>query len=95
MGAQTEERYRRFLDKYEVLGVHELELFPSLSVSQNLKSVNEEPFMYGTHYSNIGSVLHFLVRMEPFSSYLIEFQGGQFDVRSTDTLCHLMFNADV
>jgi len=45
-----------------------------------LCETNETPYHYGSHYSNIGSVLHFLVRLQPFSSYFIEFQGGRFDV---------------
>uniref|UniRef100_A0A6B2KY56 BEACH domain-containing protein n=1 Tax=Arcella intermedia TaxID=1963864 RepID=A0A6B2KY56_9EUKA len=45
-----------------------------------LETMKEKPYLYGSHYSNMGSVLHFLIRMEPFSRYLIEFQGGKFDV---------------
>lgn len=45
-----------------------------------LLEMNEQPFFYGSHYSNLGSVLHFLVRVEPFAQYFIEFQGGRFDV---------------
>ncbi|EGG15238.1 BEACH domain-containing protein [Cavenderia fasciculata] len=45
-----------------------------------LQENNETPYHYGSHYSNIGSVLHFLVRVQPFASYFIEFQGGRFDV---------------
>jgi len=47
---------------------------------QQLVEMNEKPFHYGSHYSNLGSVLHFLVRLEPFAQYFIEFQGGRFDV---------------
>jgi len=47
---------------------------------EQLVSMDQEPYFYGSHYSNIGSVLHFLVRTEPFSRYFIEFQGGKFDV---------------
>jgi len=43
--------------------------------------MGETPYHYGSHYSTIGGVLHFLARLEPFSRYLIEFQGGKFDVR--------------
>ncbi|KYR01680.1 BEACH domain-containing protein [Tieghemostelium lacteum] len=45
-----------------------------------LQEINEKPYHYGSHYSNIGSVLHFLVRLQPFSAYFIDFQGGRFDV---------------
>jgi Beige/BEACH domain len=38
------------------------------------------PYQYGSHYSNMGSVLHYLVRVEPFTTYFLDFQGGRFDV---------------
>ncbi|XP_069696255.1 neurobeachin-like protein 1 isoform X1 [Periplaneta americana] len=37
-------------------------------------------FHYGTHYSNSAGVLHYLVRVEPFTSLHIELQSGRFDV---------------
>ena len=37
------------------------------------------PFLYGTHYSNVGSVLYFLSRMEPYTSNLIDLQSGTLD----------------
>jgi hypothetical protein len=37
------------------------------------------PFMYGSHYSNVGTVLNFLVRMEPFAELAAKLQGGHFD----------------
>jgi len=36
-------------------------------------------FMYGSHYSTAGVVLHYLVRQEPFSTLAIRLQGGTFD----------------
>lgn len=36
-------------------------------------------FMYGSHYSNVGTVLNFLVRMEPFAEMAAKLQGGHFD----------------
>ena len=36
-------------------------------------------FLYGSHYSNLGAVLYFLVRLEPFTRYLLKLQGGKFD----------------
>merc|ERR1711988_1431616 len=44
------------------------------------KEMEEKPYHYGSHYSNVGSVLHYLVRLEPFSQYFLDFQGGRFDV---------------
>ncbi|GMF25693.1 unnamed protein product [Phytophthora lilii] len=43
-------------------------------------------FMYGTHYSNIGAVLYYLIRLEPFTSYALSIQGGKFD--HADRLFH-------
>ncbi|XP_075228167.1 neurobeachin-like protein 1 [Lycorma delicatula] len=37
-------------------------------------------FHYGSHYSNSAGVLHYLVRVEPFTSLHIELQSGRFDV---------------
>ncbi|KAL3216987.1 hypothetical protein MRX96_032644 [Rhipicephalus microplus] len=36
-----------------------------------------EKFHYGTHYSNSAGVLHYLVRLEPFTSLHIELQSGR------------------
>ena len=36
-------------------------------------------FLYGTHYSTVGAVLYFLIRMEPFTTYALALQNGNFD----------------
>lgn len=33
------------------------------------------PYHYGTHYSNSGIVLHFLLRLPPFTQLFLKFQG--------------------
>lgn len=37
-------------------------------------------FHYGSHYSSAATVLYYLIRMEPFTTLSIQFQGGKFDV---------------
>lgn len=37
------------------------------------------PFLFGSHYSSAGVVVHFLVRVEPFASRHVRFQGTSFD----------------
>ncbi|CAF4138084.1 unnamed protein product, partial [Rotaria sp. Silwood2] len=37
-------------------------------------------FHYGTHYSNAASVMHYLIRMEPFATLHIQLQSGKFDI---------------
>lgn len=39
----------------------------------------EEKFLYGSHYSSPGVVLHYLIRQEPFTTMAIELQSGRFD----------------
>lgn len=65
LGAQRSEQY---LERYESM----------LADFENGDSENP-PFHYGTHYSCAGYVLHYLVRLQPFSSMAIELQGGVFD----------------
>ncbi|OIT25076.1 PREDICTED: BEACH domain-containing protein C2 [Nicotiana attenuata] len=36
-------------------------------------------FHYGSHYSSAGTVLYYLIRMEPFTTLSIQLQGGKFD----------------
>uniref|UniRef100_A0A7S1UNE3 BEACH domain-containing protein n=2 Tax=Grammatophora oceanica TaxID=210454 RepID=A0A7S1UNE3_9STRA len=39
----------------------------------------KEKFLYGSHYSSPGVVLHYLIRQEPFTTMAIELQSGRFD----------------
>ena len=34
-------------------------------------------FHFGSHYSNAAGVLHYLIRLEPFTSLHIELQAGR------------------
>ncbi|XP_061144614.1 neurobeachin-like protein 2 isoform X1 [Syngnathus typhle] len=36
-------------------------------------------FHYGTHYSNAAGVMHYMIRMEPFTTLHIQLQSGRFD----------------
>ncbi|XP_015121948.1 lysosomal-trafficking regulator [Diachasma alloeum] len=46
----------------------------------NLVALNQGPFHYGSHYSNSGTVLHFLVRLPPFTSMFLCYQDNNFDI---------------
>ncbi|KAJ6248752.1 beige/beach-related [Anaeramoeba flamelloides] len=48
---------------------------------QSLTEIGSQipPFHYGTHYSNFYSVLFYLIRLEPFSTFSVNIQGGKFD----------------
>ncbi|KAA0165987.1 hypothetical protein FNF31_01601 [Cafeteria roenbergensis] len=49
------------------------------------------PFLYGSHYSNMGSVSFFLLRQEPFTSMHLALQRGRFD--HADRLFHSVAEA--
>ncbi|XP_075884079.1 neurobeachin-like protein 2 isoform X3 [Nelusetta ayraudi] len=38
-----------------------------------------DKFHYGTHYSNAAGVMHYMIRMEPFTTLHIQLQSGRFD----------------
>ncbi|XP_063780672.1 neurobeachin-like protein 2 isoform X2 [Pseudophryne corroboree] len=38
-----------------------------------------EKFHYGTHYSNAAGVMHYMIRVEPFTTLHIQLQSGRFD----------------
>jgi hypothetical protein len=33
------------------------------------------PYHYGSHYSNLAGVLHYLVRLQPYTQHFVNFQG--------------------
>jgi len=63
IGALNPDRLEQLIERY-----NNLDGFPE-----------EEKFLYGSHYSSPGAVLHYLVRQEPFTSMAIELQSGRFD----------------
>ncbi|KAG8221472.1 hypothetical protein J3R82DRAFT_1685 [Butyriboletus roseoflavus] len=47
---------------------------------ENLESVEEKPFHYGTHFSSSMIVCHYLIRMAPYTSMFKTLQGGDWDI---------------
>ncbi|GAB2247807.1 hypothetical protein Droror1_Dr00007689 [Drosera rotundifolia] len=46
---------------------------------QNFSDPDIPSFYYGSHYSSLGIVLFYLIRLEPFTALHRNFQGGKFD----------------
>jgi Beige/BEACH domain/WD domain, G-beta repeat len=65
IGALNSIRLEQLLERY-----NELELFGFTEA---------EKFIYGSHYSSPGTVLHYLIRQEPFTTMAIDLQSGRFD----------------
>jgi hypothetical protein len=61
---QNDEMRRRFGERFD---------------ESNAVDVDTPRFHYGTHYSSAGVVLHYLIRLEPYTTLAIELQDGQFD----------------
>ncbi len=65
IGALNPDRLSQLLERYK-----DLELFGFTEA---------EKFLYGSHYSSPGIVLHYMIRQEPFTTMAIELQSGRFD----------------
>jgi hypothetical protein len=65
IGALNADRLAQLLERFR-----DLELFGFSEA---------ERFLYGSHYSSPGIVLHYLIRQEPFTTMAIELQSGRFD----------------
>ena len=65
VGAINPDRLAQLLERYK-----DLELFGFAET---------EKFLYGSHYSSPGIVLHYLIRQEPFTTMAIDLQSGRFD----------------
>eukprot|EP01119_Soliformovum_irregulare_P016167 TRINITY_DN4644_c0_g1_i1.p1 TRINITY_DN4644_c0_g1~~TRINITY_DN4644_c0_g1_i1.p1 ORF type:complete len:655 (+),score=190.83 TRINITY_DN4644_c0_g1_i1:161-2125(+) len=77
--------YRDFSKPIGALNPERLERF--LERYEAFDDPNIPKFLYGSHYSSIGCVLFFLIRMEPFTTQFLEnLQGGKFDI--PDRLFH-------
>ncbi|KAK4309758.1 hypothetical protein Pmani_018634 [Petrolisthes manimaculis] len=48
--------------------------------AQLSQDASDGPYHYGSHYSNSGIVLHFLVRLPPFTQLFLRYQDGNFDI---------------
>lgn len=57
-----------------------LQYLNSLYTATSSDSHQLAPYHYGSHYSNSGTVLHFLVRIPPYTRYFLNYQDNNFDL---------------
>ena len=69
VGALNPGRLRAYVDRYE-----------AMAKGDGAMSHGVPPFHYGTHYSSLGSVLFFLLRLAPFTEAALALQEGRLDV---------------
>ncbi|XP_066238803.1 lysosomal-trafficking regulator isoform X1 [Saccopteryx leptura] len=75
IAVQYKEKEDRYMDTYKYL---EEEYRKGAREDDPLPPV--QPYHYGSHYSNSGTVLHFLVRMPPFTRMFLAYQDQSFDI---------------
>ncbi|XP_025103482.1 lysosomal-trafficking regulator-like isoform X3 [Pomacea canaliculata] len=73
IAVQDKSRERKYIDNYEFLRQEMLRPGPE-------EVMHVEPFHYGSHYSNSGTVLHYLVRLPPFTQMFLAYQDKSFDI---------------
>ncbi|XP_058449976.1 lysosomal-trafficking regulator [Malaya genurostris] len=68
--------------QYKDLEKHYVNNFNYLKQTENdcISKRKIQPYHYSSHYSNSGTVLHFLVRMLPFTSLFLHYQDDSFDI---------------
>lgn len=74
MGCIGPKRKQQYVDRYQMM----LELYNNQDEDEQT-SVENIPFYYGTHYSCAGYVLHYLIRLQPFTNMSIHLQDGHLD----------------
>ncbi|XP_046387473.1 lysosomal-trafficking regulator isoform X2 [Ischnura elegans] len=73
MAVQEKKNEQHYVRHYNYLKEELQDVFNSISL-------NQEPYHYGSHYSNSGTVLHFLVRLPPFTGMFLNYQDKNFDI---------------
>uniref|UniRef100_A0A0R3RRK8 Putative neurobeachin homolog n=1 Tax=Elaeophora elaphi TaxID=1147741 RepID=A0A0R3RRK8_9BILA len=75
MAIQDKRLEKHYLRKYSYLAHEEVQAVPGCGSPFMLG-----PYHYGSHYSNIGIVAHYLVRLPPFTDIALEYQDNNFDI---------------
>ncbi|XP_075718563.1 lysosomal-trafficking regulator isoform X2 [Rhinoderma darwinii] len=75
IAVQSKEKEDRYIDNYKYL---EDEYSKADREDDPMPPV--QPYHYGSHYSNSGTVLHFLVRLPPFTKMFLAYQDQSFDI---------------
>lgn len=80
IAVQSKEREKYYVDQYNYIKSENE--FYKMQANENSYQfiVNSAPFHYGSHYSNSGIVLHFLVRLPPYTQMFLQYQDKNFDV---------------
>lgn len=70
IAVQHEENEQHYVNNYTYIN----------NTMTSMGTLQIKPYHYSSHYSNSGTVLHFLVRVPPFTSYFLRYQDNNFDL---------------
>nr|XP_018917180.1 PREDICTED: lysosomal-trafficking regulator [Bemisia tabaci] len=73
MAVQDKKNEQHYIGSYNYLK-------QELTDAVSMMTPYQEPYHYGSHYSNSGTVLHFLVRVPPFTQMFLNYQDENFDL---------------
>ncbi|GFG30500.1 hypothetical protein Cfor_08123, partial [Coptotermes formosanus] len=73
MAVQDKKNEQHYINNYNYLKQELME-------GPHLVALSQEPYHYGSHYSNSGTILHFLVRLPPFTRMFLTYQDDNFDL---------------
>ncbi len=74
---QKKSREKYYIEQYNYL---KAEYDRNNEFGEHMIPATTAPFHYGAHYSNSGTVLHFLVRLPPFTQMFLNYQDKNFDI---------------
>ena len=77
MAIQKKGREKYYIEQYNYL---KNEYERNTQNGEYMMAATTAPFHYGAHYSNSGTVLHFLVRLPPFTQMFLKYQDNNFDI---------------
>ena len=77
MAIQNKDREEYFINQYNYI---KSEYERCLTTGESAIPTTTAPYHYGSHYSNSGTVLHFLVRLPPFTEMFLAYQDNNFDI---------------
>lgn len=66
--------------QYEEMEEHYVTNYNYLAQSMAEQPTIMKPYHYSSHYSNSGTILHFLVRLPPFTNMFLLYQDNNFDI---------------
>lgn len=77
---QGKEKEKHYRDQYSYLLSEYKRRLNESADGTSLDPVSCPVYHYGSHYSNSGTVLHFLVRLPPYTQMFLQYQDMSFDI---------------